>query len=112
MSRQVYRALEAQRIATRETLSPLPAHAVGGFPRAEFFTVTMPTLPLVPPFGDELGAGDEYPLGGARHGEAMGTDGPQPDPERAVNVLAMERLGDNLMMLSQVRSGRGTNRDA
>ena len=94
---QVYRALEKQRISARDTPNPLPAPTTGGFPKAEFFTSVMPRLPpdLAPPSpledsgvgsgGGVISGGDEGIVGG-----------------RAVNVLAMERLGENLMALSQV----------
>lgn len=92
----MYRALEEQRIATEGTPDPLPSPNTGGFPKAEFFTSTMPRLPpdLEPllPFKD----------GGVGNGEGSVIDGS--GVGRAVNVLVMERLGENLMTLSQVGS--------
>lgn len=100
----MYRALEAQRVATQATRDPLPAPGVGGFPRAEFYTIDMPTLPSSLR-GDTHGAGGA--TSGATGSGAVSTAGLEPTTAgdslgRAVNVLAMERLGDNLMTLSQV----------
>lgn len=111
---QVYRALEEQRIATEGSLDPLPAPATGGFPRAEFFTSNMPRLPpslaaaSSSPYGGGSGSGADGGGNGSGGGGgggdilAEGGGAAAVEPERAVNVLAMERLGDNLMTLSQV----------
>ncbi|CAN0245129.1 unnamed protein product [Pylaiella littoralis] len=107
----VYRALEKQRVATEGSPEPLPPPAAGGFPRAEFFTATMPRLPphlasSSSPYdrgdggvgGSNGGGGGGGSGGGSGGGVSM--DGAV-DTGRAVNVLAMERLGENLMSLSQ-----------
>lgn len=109
-ARQVYRALEKQRLATEGSSEPLPPRATGGFPRAEFFTSTMPQLP------PHLASSSQYDIGdGAAGGGASGGGGGSGvhdvlvdsalEAGCPVNVLAMERLGDNLMSLSQVRVG-------
>ncbi|CAM9865450.1 unnamed protein product [Ectocarpus sp. 8 AP-2014] len=102
----VYRALEKQRLATEGSTEPLPPRATGGFPQAEFFTSTMPQLP------PHLASSSQYDVGdGAAGGGASGGGGGSGvhdvlvdsalEAGCAVNVLAMERLGDNLMSLSQ-----------
>ncbi|CAM9582760.1 unnamed protein product [Ectocarpus sp. 12 AP-2014] len=102
----VYRALEKQRLATEGSTEPLPPRATGGFPKAEFFTSTMPQLP------PHLASSSQYDVGdGAAGGGASGGGGGSGvhdvlvdsalEAGCAVNVLAMERLGDNLMSLSQ-----------
>ena len=112
---QVYRALEEQRAATEGSPDPLPAANAGGFPRAEFFTSAMPRLPpgLASPSpyggGADGGGGGSVSGGGGGIAAEGGGDGggggggaTAVEAERAVNVLAMEQLGDNLMTLSQV----------
>lgn len=100
----MYRALEAQRIATVDSPVPLPAASVGGFPRAEFLTADMPVLqPSALCDGGLTGMEDAAEIG-AREGFLGGSVVTAAGPPRAVNVLAMERLGDNLMTLSQVRA--------
>eukprot|EP00752_Nemacystus_decipiens_P012470 g11044.t1 len=114
----VYRALEQQRIATKGSTGPLPPPTTGGFPRAEFFTSTMPHLPphlaLSPQRGLGLGdaggeVGGSISGGGGAGGRRGGLAEGAASAECAVNVnvLAMERLGENLMSLSQsCRGGR------
>lgn len=110
LATQVYRALEAQRIATRDAPEPLPPHTTGGFPKAEFFASTMPRLPShlgssPPSFGDGGGGGTGSGFGGDGVGAGVGNVNGVSDGAGvgcAVNVLAMERLGENLMSLSQV----------
>ena len=107
---QVYRALEAQRISTRDAPEPLPPPATGGFPKAEFFASTMPRLS--PHLGSSAPYGDGGSGGGGGTGSISGGDGvggvgvngvlDGAGVGCAVNVLAMERLGENLMSLSQV----------
>ncbi|CAM9223103.1 unnamed protein product, partial [Laminaria digitata] len=113
----VYRALEAQRIATRDAPEPLPPPATGGFPKAEFFASTMPRLS--PHLGSSYGDGGSGGGGGGgggsgtiSGGDGVGVVGVNGGLDGAgagcaVNVLAMERLGENLMSLSQgCRGGR------
>ncbi|CAM9564360.1 unnamed protein product [Ectocarpus fasciculatus] len=102
----VYRALEKQRLATECSSEPLPPRATGGFPRAEFFTSAMPQLPPHLVSSSQYDVGDGAPGGGASGGGGgSGVHDALVDSALeagcAVNVLAMERLGDNLMSLSQ-----------
>lgn len=106
-TQQVYRALEKQRLATKSTPEPLPPPTTGGFPRAEFFTSKMPHLPLHLASSYPYDHGDGGAGGSVTGGGGAGTEGARdnsgaPERECAVNVLAMERLGKNLMSLSQV----------
>lgn len=103
----MYKALEEQRIATQGSPEPLPSPTTGGFPRAEFFAATMPRLAphldSLSPYPD-VGSGGVVSGGGGGSGVSVEGVG----AGCAVNVLAMERLGDNLMALSQVkRLGQG-----
>lgn len=82
--------------------------AYGGFPRAEFFASTMPRLPpslgTSSPYGGGNGAGGNVSGGGSGGDGGDGAVAESVGVGCAVNVLAMERLGDNLMSLSQVSS--------
>ncbi|CAN0284829.1 unnamed protein product, partial [Hapterophycus canaliculatus] len=107
--------LEKQRLATEGSPDPLPPPTTGGFPRAEFFTSTMPHLPphlaSSYPYDHGDGAAGGSVTGGGGGGGAGGggskDNAGAPETECAVNVLAMERLGKNLMSLSQdCRGGR------
>ncbi|CAM9641523.1 unnamed protein product [Ectocarpus sp. 12 AP-2014] len=102
----VYRALEKQRLATEGSTEPLPPRATGGFPQTEFFTSTMPQLPPHLASSSQYNVGDGTAGGGASGGGGgSGVHDVLVDSALeagcAVNVLAMERLGDNLMSLSQ-----------